>query len=184
MAQRKGRHAKPHRKKRLAWPSASSSGSPRGPSTVAQTAGRGGKRGPREDGRRPAADWRGRRPDSSSSGTPATLASIALFSEFTLLPLYRCVCFFYEYCYLSVGKIAKIILEFWQRVELVHVLLFLANLVLELSNLGSVISLIQTAVSNTVKSANGQWEKTHLPLSSSSAPFPPSEKKTAPLSQS
>jgi len=39
--------------KHLAWPSASSSGSPRGPSTVAQTAGGGGKRGPPEDGRRP-----------------------------------------------------------------------------------------------------------------------------------
>jgi hypothetical protein len=103
MAQRKGRHAKPQRKKRRACPPASSSGSPRGPSTVTQAAGGGGKRGPREEGRRPVADGRGRRPDSSSSGTPAaTLASIALFrsspSPFlrvlvTLLPLVIVVVF-------------------------------------------------------------------------------------------
>jgi hypothetical protein len=69
------------------WPSASSSGRTRGPSTVTQDGGGGGKQGAQEDGRRPPpADGRGRRPDSSSSGTPATLSSIAI-ADVAHLPL-------------------------------------------------------------------------------------------------
>jgi hypothetical protein len=85
VAQRKGRQANPHRKKRRAWLFVSSSGSPRGPSTVAQTAAGGRKRGPVEDGRRQVEDRRGSRPDSSSPGTPATLASSPIQIEFTCL---------------------------------------------------------------------------------------------------
>ena len=64
---------------------------------------------------------------------------------------------------ISFGKIAKIVLELLAKGQVGPCTFFWANLVLQLSNLGSVISLIQTAVSNTVKSANGHWEKTHLP---------------------
>src|SRR6185369_13768015 len=80
--------------------------------------------------------------------------------------------------YKNIGKIAKIVPKLLPKGQVGPCTFYWANLVLQLSNLGSVVSLIQTAVINTVKSANRQWEKTHLPLPSSSAPFPPSEKKT------
>jgi len=64
----------------------------------------------------------------------------------------------------------KIVPEFLQKGQ-VHSCIFVwANLVLQLSNLGSVMSLTQTSVNSTVNSANWRWKMTQLP--SLQRPFP------------
>ena len=54
------------------------------------------------------------------------------------------------------GKIGKIVPEFLAKGQVGSCTFVWANFILQLSNLGSVISLKQTTVTNTIKSANGQ----------------------------
>ena len=69
----------------------------------------------------------------------------------------------YVYLSLSFGKIAKIVPGLLKKGQVGPCTFVWVNLVLQPLNLGSVMSLIQTAVSNTVKSTNRQLEKTHFP---------------------
>jgi len=73
------------------------------------------------------------------------------------------------------GKIGKIVPELLRKGQ-VHPCTFVwANLVLQLSNLGSVMSLTQTSVNSTVNSANWRCKMTQLP--SLQRPFPHHKKK-------